>query len=147
MQSCASLIGCSIECHLQNIPGVGRHSEGPVWDHVGRIQRETREIHVALGSRTRSAWQIVNDGRLSWTTQSIMSWHWRRAWHTDDREQTENWLCRLHRLSTQCRGDLWEACGMHRPSYALPDHIQADPGPLGTVVLISSGFDCWCNTP
>ena len=39
MQSSVALIVCVTECHLQNLPGVGRHSDGHLWDHVGRIQQ------------------------------------------------------------------------------------------------------------
>ena len=68
-------------------------------------------------------------------------------WNPDDRGQTEDWFPRLHHLPTQRQGDLREACGMHRPSHALPDHVQAEPGSLGAVLFVSSGSRRVHNNP
>ena len=39
MQSSVALIVCVTECHLQNLPGVVRHSDGRQWDHDERSQQ------------------------------------------------------------------------------------------------------------
>ena len=82
----------------------------------------------------REWWMNVIDSTVKYVINGIEG----EQWNPDDRGQTEDWFRRLHHLPTQRKGDLREACGMHRPSYALPVDIQAEPGSFGAVLLISS---------